>query len=74
MVNMGQITVDRKNSLIGNRFQNPIENQHSEDPIPEANALKPQKQLSYTITNKELEDELLELRKQNERILQEIQI
>ena len=29
MVNMGQLTIDRKNKLIGNKFQSPDKNQHS---------------------------------------------
>ena len=33
MVHIGQITVDRKNNLLGNRFQDPSLNQHEPDTV-----------------------------------------
>jgi len=44
MVNMGQITIDRKNDLLGNRFQDPSRNQHeSEDTIKNTNSTEANK-------------------------------
>ena len=40
MVLMGQITIDRKNELLGNRFQDPRKNQHELESADDAGNAK----------------------------------
>ena len=66
MVNMGQLTVDRKNNLLGNKFQSPDKNQHYG-----ASATKQQLKFDQS-SDSQLQAQLEALKVENERILAQI--
>ena len=80
MVHMGQITIDRKNELLGNRFQDPHKNQHELEPVDAAKSAagtlrRPDfdaQQLEKDQREQLLKEEFLALQKQNEEILSQI--
>lgn len=78
MVLMGQITIDRKNELLGNRFQDPSNNQHEPQSASGA-APGTLRRLDFDahLFEKEkreqhLKQEFLALQQQNEEILAQI--
>jgi len=63
---MGLITVDRKNNLIGNAFQNPTSNVHAEPKSPKATIKDDpydEGHKATSLSNLKLKEELIALRK-----------